>query len=207
MAFAEDYITAGILIRIDLPDKIIRVTDGGVAIFSGEGDGVSYVYRSEDPDYGTITGAEPLSEGEGDEVPAANLTFLPPGNAASEALTSPDMQFSPVSIWLIEKDDRTGLVTYYEGYFFGAVDLPTFREGSEGRLIDMRLVSLSEFFFQSNDGNRLSAENHTRIHNGERGLDNMTGVEIEVPWGSQTTPRAGSTTRPSTGSLVQSLFD
>jgi len=116
------------------------------------------------------------------------------------------MQFSPVSIWLYEKNQQLGVITNYEGYFFGVVDIPTFREGSEGRLIDMRLVASSEIFFQGNDGNRLSEENHKRIHAGERGLDNMTGIEVEVAWGTETRPRNSGTTGSSGGSTGGGSF-
>lgn len=170
-------------------------------IFNGEGDNNNYIYRSEDPAYGTIAGAEALTEGTGDEVPASSITFLPNGNTASQFLTSPDMQFSSVSIWLYEKDQNLNAITNYEGYFFGLVDIPTFREGSEGRLIDMRLVAASELFFLGNDGNRLSEEHHKRLHPGERGLDNMTGIEVEVAWGTETRPRNSGTTGSSSGSF------
>ena len=207
MSFASGVLTAGILIKVELPSGTIRVCDGGVALFNGEGDDATHIYRSEDSRFGTIAGADALTEGIGSEVPATALTFLPNGNEASEALTSPDMQFSPVSIWLIEKDPVSGVTINQELFFKGVVDVPTFREGSEGRLIDMRLVALSELFFQGNDGNRLSEENHKRIHPGERGLDNMTGVEIEVPWGTETRPRnSGTTGASSLGSGSSSDF-
>jgi len=193
MPFTGDYPTAAILIKVELPSKTIRICDGGLVLFSGEGDATPYLYESEDSDYGSIASGDALTEGQGDEVPASVITFLPNGNAATGSLTSPDMQWSPVSMWLVELDPMTGAVIDQEDYFFGVIDIPTFREVAEGRAVDMKLVATTELFFQVNDGNRLSTENHNRVHPGERGLDNMTGVEIEVPWGTERRPRnAGS---------------
>lgn len=188
MSLDNAYATAALIIKIDLPDKTIRAIEGGVAIVTEE-DGLTYAYTSEDPDYGTVAAGEGVSEGQGDEIPASTLSFLPSSNAAAETLTSPDMQWSPVDIKIVSMDEASGAVLEVEDYFSGVIDIPTFRETSQGRVIDMQLVSNSELFFQQNDGNRLSAENHTRVHPGERGLDNMTGIEIDVPWMTESRPR------------------
>jgi len=122
-------------------------------------------------------------------IPASAISFLPKGNESTQALTQPNMQRSPISLWFVSLDPLTHIVVEKEDWFFGVIDIPTFRETSEGRVVDMSLVSLTELFFRSNDGNRMSEENHKRVNPGELGLDNMTGVEVDVPWGVETRPR------------------
>lgn len=137
-----------------------------------------------------------LTEGVGDTAPAASLTFLPNSNASNQVLTAPSIQWSPVSIWVASVDRLTGAVIRGVSMFFGFIDVPTSRQGKEHREIDMTLVSDTERFFIQNEGNRLSQENHQRLHPGENGLNNMTGVEYDVAWGTESRPanqNAGST--------------
>ena len=58
------------LLAIDLPEREIRLCDGG--FFEHDGDS----YRSKDAVFGTVGGVDALSEGVGDSVPA--LTVVPP---------------------------------------------------------------------------------------------------------------------------------
>ena len=193
MSFNEDFLLTTTLIKIGLPTLTLRICDGGFTFWGAEPDGEggtnAATYLSEHPDYGTLFTGAALSDGVGDEAPAAAITFLANSNAATDDLTSPAMQWSPVSIWQAAINSETGIVIDTVGLFFGFVDVPTLRDGASGRLVDMTLVADTERFFMVNEGNRLSQENHLARYPGELGLNNMTGVEYDVAWGTESRPR------------------
>lgn len=217
MSFDTDFLLTTTLIKVELPAKTLRICDGGFVVWASEPDGIggttAQTYKSEDLEYGTLFTGEGLSDGEGDEAPAAAITFLSNTNAAAQNLTSPDMQRSPVSIWQASVNSETGSVLAVVALFFGFIDVPTLRDGASGRMIDMTLVADTERFFLANEGNRLSQENHQRRYPGELGLNNMTGVEIDVPWGTESRPRGSSTTGGAggnafnAGSAVRAFFN
>lgn len=193
MSFDQDFVLMATLIKVSLPSQTLRISDGGFVVWGGEPDGsggtTSQVYNSEHQDFGTLFTGEGLSDGEGDEAPAAAITFLANSNSAVGNLTDPSMQWSPVSIYQASINAQTGVVIAAIPLFFGFVDVPTLRDGTSGRLVDMTLVADTERFFMVNEGNRLSQGNHQSRYPGELGLNNMTGVEADVPWGTESRPR------------------
>lgn len=206
MSFDPEFITTTTLVRIELPAQTLRICDGGFALWgsepSGSGATSAQVYLSEHADYGTLYTGGSLSEGEGDESPAVVITFLANSNAALQELTGPEMQWSPVAIWQASVDSQSGTVLAAIPLFFGFVDIPTLKEGSEGRFIDMEIVSDTERMFLANEGNRLSEEAHQRRYPTERGLSNMTGVERQVAWGTEDRPRGSNGSSSSSGGSV-----
>lgn len=215
MSFDPDFITTTTLIRVELPQNTLRICDGGFCIWASEpqedGSVAAQTYESEHEDYGTLYAGNSMSDGEGDESPAAVITFLSNSNASAQALTDPAMQWSPFSMWQASINGETGFVITAIPLFFGFVDIPTLRDGAAGRLIDMEIVSDTERMFLANEGNRLSQESHQRRHPGERGLDNMTGVENTVAWGAEDKPtsKGGSSTFDTLlalGGVAASLF-
>jgi len=196
MSFDPEFITTTTLVRLELPAQTLRICDGGFVFWGAEPNGsggtAAQGYLSEHADYGTLYAGGSLLDGEGDESPAAVITFLANSNAALNSLTGPEMQWSPVAIWQASVDSQDGTVIAAIPLFFGFVDIPTLREGAEGRFVDMEIVSDTERMFLANEGNRLSEESHQRRYPGERGLSNMTGVERQVAWGTEDRPRASS---------------
>ena len=184
MSFDNSHIIISTLVKVELPNRTVRICDGGVLVLNGS------VYQSEDPLYGTLAAGDSITEGVGEEAPAAAISFYPNSNAATEDLTHPSIQWSPVSIWVASVDGTTGLIIRPVPMFFGFVDVPTLRDSAEQRVVDMTLVSDTERFFIQNEGNRLSQENHQRVYPGELGLNNMTGVEYDVAWGTESRPSA-----------------
>lgn len=180
MSFNADHVLISTLVKVQLPDRVVRICDGGRLAFN------DHLYESEDPVYGTIAAGDAITEGVDEEAPAASISFFPPTNAATEELTDPAVQWSPVSIWVASVNKNNGFIIRAVGMFFGFIDVPTVRDGAEQRTIDMTLVSDTERFFIRNEGNRLSQENHQRVHGpNELGLNNMTGVEYDVAWGTE----------------------
>ena len=193
MAFDQNNVVITTLVKLEFPTGTVHICDGGIVYFQGQ------LYQSEDAAYGTLAAGEGLSEGVGDEAPAASISFYPNSNAATEVLTSPALQWSPISIWTASIDKTTGGIIRAVSLFFGFVDVPTSRQNKEQRVIDMTLVSDTERFFIQNEANRLSQENHQRVHPGENGLNNMTGVEYDVAWGTESRPASVGSSSISSG--------
>lgn len=211
MSFDADYLLTTTLIKVQLPTQTLRICDGGFVVWATEPDGQGgtspQTYISDHPDYGTLYAGGAISDGEGDSAPAAGITFLTDENASAETLTSPAMQWSPVAIWQASVNGQTGTVLAVVPLFFGFVNIPTLRDGSNGRLIDMTLVADTERFFITNEGNRLSQENHQSRYPGENGLNNMTGVETDVAWGTQARPRTTNGGAAATSGATSTVRD
>lgn len=184
MSFSADFITSVTLIKIELPTGTLFFSDAGFVIFGAD------TYVSEDPVFGTLSSGESISDGQGDEVPAASITFLVNENATAAQLTDPSIQLSKVTISQATVDPDTGMVITSIPLFSGVVDVPILEEGDSGRSVKMTLVSDAERFFMVNEGNRMTQENHQRRWPGELGLNNMTSIERAVAWGTTSKPRS-----------------
>lgn len=202
MSFDQENIFTATVIKIVLPAKTLRICDGGFLVFGGE------IYQSEDADFGTLAAGEGVSEGEGDEAPAASITFSPNSNAATETLSHPNMQLSPVSIHQVSVDGSNGQVLASVLLFEGFLDTPVLAVGKGSRSLEMSLISDTDRFFMIYEGNRMSQENHQRRWPGELGHNNMSGVEQDVAWGSESRPRSsGASSGGGTSSNLGSLFN
>jgi len=197
MSFAADIITTSTVVKIEFPTRTIRICDGGFLIFDGE------VYNSEDELFGTLAAGDAVTEGEGDSSPAISLIFYPKDNAAAGELSSPDMQGAPIEVHQVLIDGNTGEVIMSEPLFFGFVDVPRVTIGRTSREVELTIVSDSERLFMIYEGNRMSEENHKRRFPAERGHDNMTGVESEVAWGTETKPSSRGSTSGGGGGLIE----
>ena len=78
------------LCKIELPDSDVMLCDGGFIVFGGE------TYKSKDAVFGTIGSIEPMQEGVGNEVPALEMTLLPPGTTTPGEMSQPGFQTSRV---------------------------------------------------------------------------------------------------------------
>src|SRR3546814_11117817 len=73
------------LCKIELPGSYgaVLLCDGGFIVFNAE------TYKSKDAVFGTIGSIEAMQEGVGNEVPALEMTPLPPGDSTPGALSPP----------------------------------------------------------------------------------------------------------------------
>ena len=165
------------LLKIELPEHTVLLCDGGFITWNGE------TYKSADPVFGSIASVEGMSEGQGDEIPALDMTLLPPGVTAPSELSKPGYQRSRVRFWIAEYDVDTGQVVGDPDMMFdGQIDQTTLRVG-QSRQLDMAVVSNAERLFELDIGNTLSPAFHKSIWPGEQGHDNATGLTIPVAWG------------------------
>ena len=176
------------ILRIALPGGVvIRLTDGGFVTYQGE------TYQGLDPVFGTIGSVQSMAEGVGDEIPALEITLLPPETSGPAQLTAPGYQNSIVQLAMGEFDPDAGVfIGDPDLMFIGQIDQPSFRVGNNRRELTLSVVSTAERLFMANDGNSLTPRWQKEIWPGDRGHDNAVGLTIPVAWGVEQRPVAGS---------------
>jgi hypothetical protein len=174
------------LLQIDLPDRTVRLCDGGFIVFGGE------TFRDSDSVLGTLASIESMSEGATDEIPALDLTFNPPGPVAFTALTAGALQRSQVRLWLAEYNVATNaIVGTPDLLFLGQLDQPAIRYSRTEYSISISCVSLAEWMFELDTGNALSDTEHQSRYPGELGHANATGLQVPIAWGVTGPPSSG----------------
>lgn len=173
------------LVKVELRSgPTIRLCDGGFIDFASER------YESSDANFGTIGALEPLTEGVGDEAPAFKMSFLPKDAAAAATLAQPGYQRSHIRFWIGEVNEATGqLIGTPTQVAEALTDTMTLRFGMRSRSVDMDCISAAERLFLINEGNTMSSRFHRSIYPNEAGLDNATGVNVTVAWGTESPPR------------------
>lgn len=176
------------LLKIELPDGDVLLSDGGVTEFGGD------IYSPVDPVLGSLASIDTIAEGTGDELPALELTFAPPGVTATTALSNGAIQRSRVRLWIAEYDTDTGEVTGTpELRFIGFVDQPQVAFAFRQFSVTITCVPDLELLFAKDTGNGLSSTFHKALYPGELGHDNASGLSIPVAWGVSSPPRGGTT--------------
>lgn len=166
------------LLKIELPGHTATISDAGFIVYAGD------TYTTKDSILGTLASVESMSEGIGDEIPALDLTFNPPDNVAISLLSVGAVQKSRVRFWIAEYSASTGLVVGTPDLMFiGFVDQPVIKWGRGIYEISLSAVSQSEWFFERDTGNSLSAAFHKSLYPNETGHDNATGLGVAVAWG------------------------
>ena len=177
------------LIKIELPVRDILLCDGGFLSWGGD------TYRASDEDFGILTGFDALTEGTGDEAPAGILKLAPPSTAAAALLSSPGYQGARVRLWVSDVDESTGLVLGEPDLMADwQIDSTRLRIGRGTRELEIGCVTRGQRLLLNNDGNTLSPAFHRAIHPAEAGLDNATGLDAQVAWGTASPPRGLAST-------------
>lgn len=172
------------LMKLELPSRTVLVCDGGFVRWNGD------LYQAADPVFGIITGFDSLTEGVGDEAPAGTLTMAPPSTAAAAELTQPVNQGARLRMWIAEVDETTGgVVGTPDQMVDWQVDSMRLRVGRGSRLVEIGCVTAGQRLMLRNEGNSLSPAFHRLIYPSEAGLDNATGLTIDVAWGTASPPR------------------
>jgi hypothetical protein len=180
---AQRILLAGLL-KVELPGHTARLCDGGSVWFEDE------LYTARDELLGVLDTAEALTEGVGDEAPAASLIFLPPDSAPAAALNSGANQGARIRAYLVEIDADTGLVIGPgEQLADWIVDYPALTIGEEKRELELACVSSGDRLFQVDRGNSLSPTFHEGIYPGEAGLREASGVSSTFAWGTASPAR------------------
>lgn len=179
-----DRVTLTGLIKLELPGRTVRICDGGTLVFAGE------TYTSEDSVLGILMSVEGVTEGVGDSAPRGKIIFAPRPEATPAQISSAAMQGSRLRAWIAEVDADTGMIVGIPDQQIDAlIDVPRIGLGRNKREVEMDFVSALERLFIVDTGNILSGEYHRRLHPGELGCDNATGVSTEFAWGVASAPR------------------
>jgi hypothetical protein len=166
------------LCKIELPTGDVRLCDGGFIEFDSE------IYRSSDALLGTIASIQAMGEGTGPEVPAMEMTLMPPEDTSPSELAQPGWQTSRARFWVGEYDPEAGtLIGDPDLVFDGQLDQASLSVGMV-RELALTVVSLAERLFERNTGNALTSAWHKSIWPGELGHDNATGLAVQVAWGA-----------------------
>ena len=175
------------LLKIELPDGDVLLSDGGVTVFGGD------TYTTQDATLGSLASISTIAEGIGQEIPAVDFEFAPTSNVAVTALSSGAIQQSTVKLWVAEYDVDTGEVSGTpELRFIGFVDQPRTGFAFNQFTVGITAVPQLEAMFYKDTGNGLSSTFHKALYAGELGHDNASGLSIPVAWGVTAPPRGGT---------------
>lgn len=181
MAFTSRVLSLVALMKIELPDREIRLCDGGFVYWAEE------KYESVDETFGAIASAETFEEKTGDEAPGGKLTFLPPSSTAATALTDPAFQGARMRFWLGELDPTAGTVIGTPELTADlAIDTATLKVSKGGRSVDVEFESAAKRLFMVMRGNALNDRFHQACYPGEKGMANATGMPRSTAWGAAT---------------------
>lgn len=163
-------------VKIVAPFGTLRLLDGEATI---EVEGETYTGGS---DYGDLIAAESVTDGDGNTAPRLKLGLQVYDNTKIPLWLAPENQGSPVTIWLgvLNRDDGSALA---EVVFRGELDCADMfidRHKSEACL---EVCSYLERFFDNDEGVRMNDAWHQSIWPGEKGLDQITAINRQWPWG------------------------
>ena len=202
MAFTSSVVTMCGLCEIVLPNRTIRLCDGGIVDWPAVG-----TFTSQDDYFGTIGSFDSITETIGDEAPSIRMTMYPSSTAAAADLAVPTAQGSPLRLWLAEIDGTTGaLVGTPNLLFTGVLESLTLRLEQSRRSVEMDFTSQAERLFSIAEGNVYSPRWHKSIWSTETGLDHATGVTVAVAWGVATPPRGTAVYGGFTGGLYNPVM-
>lgn len=177
MSFAGVEATLCFLMRLQLPDHTVLLSEGGTVVYESE------TYTPDDNRFGIITDFSDFTSGSADEAPAFELTMAPPAVVAATTLSDPENQGSPIKFTVVSINRATGAVLSAHTIFTGILDYTLLELGEGSRSIKVGFTTEIDRFFRTDKGNRLSPAFHKTVHPGETGLDLMSGTEISIPWG------------------------
>lgn len=168
-----------VAVLVDLPDAPLCLLDGSGEVTFGD-----HTFVGGDPDLGVLAGIEKMSQGLGNEAPSLRLTINPPTNAASATLSSPGNQGAAVKVWFGVLGQADGQVIGDPYLLFdGDVDQPILSVGEGSRSLTLECVSAIERAREDDEGVRLNDAFHQSIWPGELGLEFVTEVGHDDPWG------------------------
>lgn len=185
-AFVPDFCAVEIL----LPSGPIRLLAGGSQVtFPVEdlatGVAENQTFLSEDPTFGTLGGLESVGEGLGTSAPKMRLGLAPPTHAAAALLNQPINQGASVRLWYGVLNYMTGeVIPSPELLFWGFLNQPRFAGGRQNRAVEYDVASALDSLFANSEGQRLNHQTLTKAFPGARGLEYVSDIERNLPWGS-----------------------
>jgi len=175
-----DVIGLFVAVEIQHPVGTIRLLPGaGVIVFNG------HTFVGHDDSYGSLGAIDISADGQGNEAPTAQIAVNVADITVGPALSSATAQGSPVAVYVGAFNPATGLVIGQPDLrFYGEIDTIDWNRGADGApSLQIEAVSGFERFFENDEGNRLNDTYHQSVWPGELGLEYMTMVLDQIPWG------------------------
>ena len=169
-----------VAVEVALATGFLRLVDGaGEVSFGGR------TFTGLDPDFGVLGSLEPITDGMGSDAPSLIVGIFPPTPDAAAILGGEDMQGRSVLVWIGTLNPYTGIVVPDPVLVFvGDVDQGVLSIGTGTRRLDLNCVSIWERLFDDAQGVRLSNAYHQAAWPGELGMEFITDVQRQLPWGS-----------------------
>ena len=214
-ALAAPVIVDFMAVEVALPFATIRLLAGASELKFPVPDpttgipGAVQTFTGEDPVYGTLSSIDGTTEGLGTSSPRLRITLNPPTRVAAAQLNLPTNQNAMVRLWYGCLNVTTGeVIPDPLSLFWGKLDQPRFVGGpTRAHGVEYDAASAMESLFASDEGQRLNHAFHIRVFPGELGLQYVTEVERNLPWGQNVARAAmiaasggGYDTAPGTGS-------
>lgn len=192
VAVGEDFLPAGLklefrrqqftlftALKIEFPDHTTRLLDSaGYVTINGE------AYKGRDPIDGILYSIDSISDGSGDDAPAIRIILSPPDDASSLTVLSPNTQGSRVTVMMGAIDTITGILVGAQEIFYGELDQPSLQVDGNMTQLVLECVSAFERFFDDDEGTRLTDAWLQSVWPGDKGLQYVTDIERQIPWGA-----------------------
>lgn len=214
-ALAAPFVVDFMAVELVLPFQTIRLLAGASSLKFAVPDAITnapgpvQTFSGVDATYGTLSGIEGTTEGLGTSAPRLRLTLNPPTRAAAAQLNLPTNQGAMVRLWYGCLNVTTGeVIPDPLPLFWGKLDQPRVVGGPERATgVEYDAASAMESLFAAEEGQRLNHAFHLRVFPGELGLQYVTEVERNLPWGQNVARAAmiaasdgGYVASPGTGS-------
>lgn len=152
-------------------------------VWSGTGVLEPRTFKGSDDTYGTLGSLETITEGLGNQAPRLRLALRPPSRTAAATLNLPTNQGAAVRMWFGALHLETGAVIDPVEIFTGELDVPRYLGGRDRR-VEYNVFSAWEYLFADGEGERLNHAQHTKAFPGEMGLEWVSDIERQLPWGA-----------------------
>lgn len=181
--------------------EVISLLDGSSEVTFND-----TTFRGSDETWGSLSSVEAVEEGIADTAPRCRIGLNTSSNEAMATLALPQNQGSVVLMWVGALDGMTGaVIPNPEVYFFGRLDRAQRAIGKGTATMELDLSTYWEELFLADEGFRLNAQFLRSIWPDDAGLDFVTEVTRQLPWGADV-PRpqviSGYTNTPTTGGSV-----
>lgn len=179
-ALAADSPLAFFAVEVLLPSYALRLVDGAGAV-SINGN----VFVGLDTTYGALVGPDPWQDGVSAEAPHLTFSIQVPTNLAAAQLCSPAGQGSQVSLWFGAVNRATGLAVASPYLaWLGDLDTASLMVDRGTRVVKFDCESSWDRFFDTDEGILLDDATHQALWPGELGLEYITEVQAQLPWGA-----------------------
>lgn len=180
-ALGSPFARVFLAVEIIAPSFTLRLLDGASEVDFGGG----RIFRGADPTFGSLGQLQAVTEGVGTEAPRMRLELRPPTLAAAAQLALPENQNAAVRLYFGAVHLETGnVIPDPELLFWGDLDVPRYMGSKRARRIEFDVFSAWERLFADSEGERLNHAFHTKAFPADRGLEYVSDVERQLPWGA-----------------------